>query len=618
MTRTDELTAKLLDGILTEAEWADLEALLGADPLAADDHLALLELEAVLRGELADFDLTAPTLAKVKEARAEKTTRAVMAGIATQPAPRWAGRARPESAPRSRRWLFAAAGLVAVAAGIAVGLWLGTGNPGAPQDGGGGSPDGQEFAKLTRASGSVEWLTPQGEVLPAGEGNVVPPGHTLRTIGEDSHARVELPDRTTVDIEPDSVVRFVATPDARTGKPRVFLAAGQLTAAVPDRAPARPLVVGTGVADFFALTGTFVVSSAGPESARVDIKKGNVEVVRVGTRASFPMSTGGAFFQAGLAKAVTESGLRVDRTPARTLSFPGPQDAVFTPDGRDVWVASGRQFTLWTRGGGTADKLFPPRRGFDRAAFTRDRNTLVSVNARDEKVLVRDLPDGEERAILDLKLPEARFWTVAPGAAWFAHVEPRPNHKRLRLVEGRTGAERYVREFEEAIGCLTATPDGKGIAVGLSDLGRGLNGKVLLLDAATGDRLAALPTQKKGQMSLAFSADGRHLAVGFNGLVQVWDVRSRELVKSITGFERVPTCLAFSTDGKTLAAGTQDGQVWVWSVASGKAVQLIELGTRGVRSVAFDKDGKRLLTVANNAPVALWDVAEADGMNDVQ
>ena len=45
MTRTDELTTKLLDGTLTDAEWAELEALLAADPAAEDDHLALLELE---------------------------------------------------------------------------------------------------------------------------------------------------------------------------------------------------------------------------------------------------------------------------------------------------------------------------------------------------------------------------------------------------------------------------------------------------------------------------------------------------------------------------------------------------------------------------------------------
>src|SRR5262245_50596791 len=188
MNRCDELTAKLLDGTLTEPEWAELELLLAADPAAADGHLALLELEAVLRGERADFDLTEQTLEKVKDAQAEKTTHAVMAEIATRPAPQWAAHSEsaPAAAPRSRRWVYGVAGLFAVAAGLVVGLWLGTESPKPPEN----TPlrPDASFARLTHTLGSVELLTPQGEVLPAGEGREVPPGHTLRTVGEDSLA----------------------------------------------------------------------------------------------------------------------------------------------------------------------------------------------------------------------------------------------------------------------------------------------------------------------------------------------------------------------------------------------------------------------------------------------
>ena len=56
-------------------------------------------------------------------------------------------------------------------------------------------------------------------------------------------------------------------------------AAGQLTAAVPPRPDDRPLVVGTAVAEVFC-RGTFVVSSAAPDSARVDNRQGKVELVR--------------------------------------------------------------------------------------------------------------------------------------------------------------------------------------------------------------------------------------------------------------------------------------------------------------------------------------------------
>src|ERR1700722_7279836 len=264
MTHADELTDRLLDGTLTDAEWLELESLFATNPAARADHFALLELEAELRGLRSEFDLSEQTLVKVKAARAEKTAKAVLAEIANLPSPEWAAKPSVFSlAKRNRRLIYGFGGLAAIAAALLMGIWLG-GQPAQPEK----TPSNEnlattnsENARLTTSLGSVELLTPQGEVLPAPEGRVVPPGHTLRTVGEDSLASVEMPDRTTVDIAPDSVVRFVMMGNANT-KPRLFLAAGSLTAVVPAEVAGRPAAVATGGAEVFARMGTFVVSSA--------------------------------------------------------------------------------------------------------------------------------------------------------------------------------------------------------------------------------------------------------------------------------------------------------------------------------------------------------------------
>jgi hypothetical protein len=610
MTRIEELTIGILDGTgASEVEWLELEKLLASDPAALGEHLPLLELEGTLRGLRTEFDLSPAILERVREVQSEKTTRDVMAEIATLPAPAWAGRTNAARVPR--RWPYALAGLLAVAAALLLGIWLGE-RPATPTN----LREAVAVARLTSSHGAVELLTPQGDILPLSEGSAVPPGHTLQTVGEDSIAHVEMPDSTTLEIEPNSVVRFVSVSGKAGTKPRLFLASGQLTAAVPAGVTEQQLVVGTGVAEVFARTGTFVVSSAGPESTRVDVKQGNVDVVRMDARLRIPVLGGSAVVQSGFDRVLLEPPARVDRIPARSLPFSGARTAVFSPDGMEVWVSSSRQFTRWTRDGGTADLAMTPRKGWScspAVLITPDRNTLITSltnAAREEKVLLRRLPQGDEQFELDLKLCEARLWMAGPETAWFALVDAKPHHRRLRVLDGRSGVLRFSREFEETVGCLAASADGDTLAAALSDPARGTT-RIAMLDPRTGERRTFLPTQKKGLTVLAFSADGRHLGVGFNGVVQVWDVRSRELVRTITGFERMVGCLAFDASASLIAAGTQDGQVWLWSLATGKAIQHIEVGGRGVRSIAFSPDSRRIVTVAGNSPVAIWDVADA-------
>src|SRR5262249_50412772 len=147
--------------------------------------------------------------------------------------------------------------------------------------------------------------------------------------------------------------------------------------------------------------------------------------------------------------------------------------------------------------------------------------TTVVINkedktAKEEKVFLRSLPDGQERHEFDLHLPEARYWTVAPTAAWLAVVDPKPNQKRLRVYDGATGAERFIQSFDQVVGCVASSPDGRSLAAGLSDPSRVENNKIVLLDPISSEKRLTLQTQRKGLVALTFSADGRYLAAGFN------------------------------------------------------------------------------------------------------
>ncbi len=104
MNRIDDLTDRLIDGALGEADVAELAALLDADPAARARHLALLDVEAALRGLRTDLDLGAATVARIEGERAERAVSAVMAGIAAAPPPPGAAPAAGlRSPPRSPR-----------------------------------------------------------------------------------------------------------------------------------------------------------------------------------------------------------------------------------------------------------------------------------------------------------------------------------------------------------------------------------------------------------------------------------------------------------------------------------------------------------------------------------
>src|SRR5271156_2403206 len=118
MTRIEELTLRLLDQTISEAEVEELERLVERAEPGVNDHFLLLDIEALLRGQ-APPDLSAQVMDRLEAELTAHAPREVLRTIAGLPAPAWKDGSGPPGGPG--RWrLPAFAGVLAVAAAVVV------------------------------------------------------------------------------------------------------------------------------------------------------------------------------------------------------------------------------------------------------------------------------------------------------------------------------------------------------------------------------------------------------------------------------------------------------------------------------------------------------------------
>lgn len=118
-----------------------------------------------------------------------------------------------------------------------------------------------------------------------------------------------------------------------------------------------------------------------------------------------------------------------------------------------------------------------------------------------------------------------------------------------------------------------------------------------------------LPDQgHRGVWAVAFSPDGRLLAVGYDdGTIGLWHPGDGGLQRTLKGHQKYVTDLAFASHGKTLVSSSEDGTAIVWEVATGKQKAVLKGHQDPVYSVAFASDGKTLATGGADNAVRLWD-----------
>jgi serine/threonine protein kinase/WD40 repeat protein len=239
----------------------------------------------------------------------------------------------------------------------------------------------------------------------------------------------------------------------------------------------------------------------------------------------------------------------------------------------------------------------------------------LAVNPKDpDSVAVA----GQSEVYLDdLATGSAQQFTD-PGNIPFADVAYTPDGKTLAaadwdgvylldLATGQWLAQQFTPPADSDPGMIeqvVISPTGKTLAVADSA------GNVYVWNLSGGAPAVLTGASMSAKQLLAFSPDGRTLAIVDDSDIQLWDVATRTVSGTLSGPDTSPEAAAFSPDGASLAVG-DDSNVGLWNLATDQETTAFP-ATTAVSGLAFSPDGKTLAVYgARASQVFLYAIGSA-------
>ena len=311
---------------------------------------------------------------------------------------------------------------------------------------------------------------------------------------------------------------------------------------------------------------------------------------------------------------------------------------MFSPDGQTLVSSRREDIRLWDVATGEFKGRLEDTTGTNNIVFNSDgtilygasRNELRLWDPDTGKIMMRlgvssyrplsaFSPDGQIIATAGGNDYKVQLWNLQTGRLKNELVGD-PKYVKMIMISERV--PKLVDYATKRVESIAFSPDGRILAVASDN-------EIIFWDPSTGERKTTL-TGNGSFYNLLFSPDGRTLAARSYASksesgVYLWDIDTADIRKSklrhiITGHNRETNSITFSPDGQTLAAG-HEYLVRLWDTTDAKLKVLCEGHPHQVRvrSVAFSPSGKTLASLSlsiqssgGKAEVLLWDAVTGE------
>ncbi len=230
--------------------------------------------------------------------------------------------------------------------------------------------------------------------------------------------------------------------------------------------------------------------------------------------------------------------------------------------------------------------------------------SLLATASEDKTVRLWSLPDVRLERVIRLPIGDGQAGkldatAVSPDGRWLAAggwdaAADKTGKVSLTVVDLSSGAIQRFGAFETGIAQLAFSADGRRIAVGLG----GKNG-VRVLDSATGAELLADRDYGDSVWGLAFALDGALIASSIDGQLRRYGPDLKLTVRRATPDGKLPYAVAIDPFGRRIAISYADS-IWVSILGANTLAPLGRAQTGDLTdgkfaSVAWSRDGATLV-----------------------